>query len=326
MNARCLAAWAALGLLALAVTASCSSGDEKKREPSSGGDDAGGAGDSGSGGSVARAGTGGAAAGGTAGVAAAAATGGASEAGAGGGTEQVANAGQGGAVLVQGGAGGADVEQGGAGGVGASAGQGGAGGALCCDAGDYHANSNQLPQDVCSAWVLVDNADPEQPLLSGGLLRVSTSTNAENQYYTVQAPNLAWPSKLVVEARLRLISGSASTASRAPAFVGFVYGSTHQKNLLQIADGEIFLLTGENTKAVGAAVTTTDALHVYRVEVDTTAGTIEVFYDGQSKLTGVTFVDPSASTDYVSFGEGSNFATGASDWDYVTHNAYVCAE
>lgn len=314
----------------MGVAASCSSGDGKKREmPSSGGGpgDGGGAGDAGNnGGAVSRGGTGGAAAGGTAGVAPTAATGGAAEGGAGGSSEPVSNAGQGGAGLAQGGAGGADLEQGGASGVGASAGQGGAGGAMCCDAGDYHASSNQFPQDVCAAWVPVDTADPEEPALSAGLLRVSTSTNAENQYYGVNAPNLGYPAKFVVEARMQLISGSAATPSRAPAFVGFVLGPALQKNLLQIANGEIFLLSAENTKAASAAVATTDALHVYRMEVDTALGTVEVFYDGQSKLTGVTFADPNGGTPYVNFGEGSNFATGTSDWDYVTHNAYVCAE
>jgi hypothetical protein len=309
-----------LGSFLLGVAASCSSSDDKKREmPSSGGqDDAAGAGAAGK---VGGGGTAAAAAGGrvTAGGADAA-SGNAAEGGAG--ASPVSSAGQGG----DSGQGGAGVAQGGASGVGALAGQSGAGGGACCDAGDYHASSNLFPQEVCGAWAQVDTADPEEPALNAGLLRVATSTNAENQYYGVYAPNLGWPAKFVVEARMQLISGSASTASRAPAVVGFALGPNHQKNALEIASGEIFLLSAENTKAASAAVVTTDALHVYRVEVDTSLGTVEVFYDGQSKLTGVTFSDPNASPQYVSFGEGSIYATGTSDWDYVTHNAYVCAE
>jgi hypothetical protein len=313
MVARRLAPWIALGSFVLGVAASCSGSDGKKREASSGGQaDAGGAGA-----------TANVAGGPTAGVAGSLATaggtgapvgGGATEGGAGGSPALVSNSGQGGVGL-------AEVESGGASGVGGAAGQG----SQCCDAGDYHASSNQFPQDVCSAWVPVDTADPEEPALNAGLLRVSTSTNAENQYYGVYAPNLGWPAKFVAEARMQLISGSASVASRAPAFVGFVLGPNHQKNLLQIANGEIFLLSAENTKAASAAVATTDALHVYRVEVDTALGTVEVFYDGQSKLTGATFTDPNGGSQYVNFGEGSTFATGTSDWAYVTHNAYVCA-
>ena len=54
-------------------------------------------------------------------------------------------------------------------------------------------------------------------------------------------------------------------------------------------------------------------------------GTVEVFYDSQSTLTGKTFADPGASPDFVYFGEGSVFGTGTSDWAYVTHNAFTCA-
>ena len=83
---------------------------------------------------------------------------------------------------------------------------------------------------------------------------------------------------------------------------------------------------GENVAGASAAVTTTDALHVYRLEVDTETGSIEVFFDGVSKLTGKTYTDPNNSPPYILFGEGSLFATGISDWDYVTHNAYVCGD
>jgi hypothetical protein len=310
MIARRLAPWMALGSCVLGVAASCSASDDKRQEMPAGGAGSGGAdsggnlsgGDAAGAGAVAQGGAGGRSSGGSA--------------EGGGGNPAVSNAGQAGA----------GSEHGGASGAGASAGQGGAGGSVCCDAGDYHASSNQFPQDVCSAWAQVDTAEPEEPALSAGLLRVSTSTDTENQYYGVYAPNVGYPAKLVVEARMQLISGSASTPSRAPAFVGFVLGPDHQKNMLQIASGEIFLLSAENTKAASAAVATTDALHVYRIEVDTGLGTVEVFYDGQSKLTGVTFTDPNASPQYVAFGEGSTYATGTSDWDYVTHNAYVCGE
>ena len=53
---------------------------------------------------------------------------------------------------------------------------------------------------------------------------------------------------------------------------------------------------------------------------------LEVFYDGGSKLKGTTFVDPNGSPPYILFGEASLFATGISDWDYVTHNAFQCAQ
>ena len=181
-----------------------------------------------------------------------------------------------------------------------------------------------MPNAVCSGWELVNNANTELPELLGGYLRLSTSTVAENQYYMVPPEGLKTPAKLVIEARMQLISGSASTAYRAPANFGFVLST--KKNLLMIANGEIFILTGENTKGASAAVATTDAMHVYRMEVDTALGNVEVFYDDVSKLTGSTFADPNGSPDFLYFGDGSLYGTGVSDWAYFTHNADACAD
>ena len=203
-------------------------------------------------------------------------------------------------------------------------GNGGAGGAACCSTSAYQSSSQLLPTDVCSGWQLVNNADTEVPQLLGGYLRLSTSTVAENQYYMVPAEGLKVPAKLVLEARMQLVSGSASVAHRAPANFGFVLNN--QKNLLMIGSGEIFLLSAENTKGASAAVATTDGFHVYRLEVDTALGNVEVFYDGVSKLTGKTFAEPTVAPDFLYFGDGSLYGTSVSDWAYFTHNADACAD
>jgi hypothetical protein len=206
---------------------------------------------------------------------------------------------------------------------GGGADNGGAGGAACCSTSAYQSSSQLLPTDVCSGWQLVNSANPEVPQLLGGYLRLSTSTVAENQYYMVPPEGLKVPAKLVIESRMQLISGSASAAYRAPANFGFVLND--QKNLLMIGSGEIFILSAENTKGASAAVATTDGFHVYRMEVDTALGNVEVFYDGVSKLTGKTFAEPSAAPDFLYFGDGSIYGTGVSDWAYFTHNADACS-
>ena len=180
---------------------------------------------------------------------------------------------------MDGGVGGGDAA-----GAAAVGGADGRGGAACCEASEFRASSQVLPHVACPAWQLIDSAEPEEPGFVASGLRLSTSTNAENLYYAVASDNLSVPSTLVIEARVKLISGSSSTASRAPASFGFSYGGTHQKNLLQIANGSIFLLSSENVAGASASVATTDDFHVYRLEVDTETGSIEVFYDGGSKL------------------------------------------
>jgi hypothetical protein len=305
-----------LTLLSFGVAASCGSSEEK-HAVAAGGDDQGG--DAGA--SAGRAGSAGSAGNaGSVGTAGALASGG--EAGNAG---SMPSAGAGNDAAGQGGASGQGGNEPIAGNGGASGpgGAGGAGGAACCSTSSYQASSQLLPNAVCSGWELVNGADTELPQLPGGYLRLSTSTVAENQYYKVAPEGLKAPAKLVIEARMQLISGSASAAYRAPANFGFVLDG--KKNLLMIADGEIFILSAENTKGTSAAVATTDAMHVYRMEVDTALGTVEVFYDGVSKLTGSTFADPNGTPNFLYFGDGSLFGTGVSDWAYFTHNADACA-
>lgn len=313
---RSFGVWACLTLLCVGVAASCGSSGEKQAV-AGGGDDQGGAGGE-AGASGGRAGSAGSTANsGSAGTAGSLAGGG--DAG-------------GGGVASGGGAGGSAAGEGnasGQGGVGQGggeplAGNGGAGGAACCSTSSYQSSSQLLPSEVCSGWQLVNSGDTEAPQLLGGYLRLSTSTVAENQYYMVPPEGLKVPAKLVLEARMQLISGSASVAYRAPANFGFVLNN--QKNLLMIGSGEIFILSAENTKGASAAVATSDGLHVYRMEVDTGLGNVEVFYDGVSKLTGKTFAEPSAAPDFLYFGDGSLYGTGVSDWAYFTHNADACAD
>lgn len=319
---RSFGVWACLTLLCLGVAASCGSSSEKQvvagggddqggaggdRDPSGG--RAGGAGKGGSAGSVATAGTAGSlTSGGDAGGGGVASSGGAEGNAAGEGNAS----GQGGAA----GQGGSD----------AVAGAGGAGGAGCCSTSAYQSSSQLLPTAVCSGWELVNNANTEVPQLLGGYLRLSTSTVAENQYYRVVSDALTVPAKLVIEARMQLISGSASTVYRAPANFSFILNKL--TNSLMIGNGEIFILSAENTKGAAAAVATTDGFHVYRMEVDTALGNVEVFYDGVSKLTGKAFAGAAASLNsfYFYFGDGSIYGTSVSDWAYVTHNVDTCAD
>ena len=69
-----------------------------------------------------------------------------------------------------------------------------------------------------------------------------------------------------------------------------------------------------------AFVDTDDAFHTYRIEVAAN-GSIEVFYDDVSTLTGSSFV--SASLPGISWGEASISALGTSEWTMFSHNAGV---
>jgi hypothetical protein len=179
-----------------------------------------------------------------------------------------------------------------------------------------------LPDTTCTPWMLVDTADPENPVLAAGKLTISTSTDGENVYY--RQTDIITPAELVIEVRVKLLSGSASTPSRAPVFVSYHYGAAKHKNTLFLAEGEAFLLTEENTKGASAAVATTDAAHDYKLVTNTTTHAVEVFRDNVSILTGTAFAeanDPSAVAD-IAWGEASSLANGIAEWERVKHNAH----
>src|SRR6187402_2880572 len=81
----------------------------------------------------------------------------------------------------------------------------------------YDASSGTFPETPC--WKLVDTASPENPVVQGGALVLSTSAASENMYYLWES-SLFFPSTLVFEARMKFVSGSSSTAARAPMVLG----------------------------------------------------------------------------------------------------------
>lgn len=227
--------------------------------------------------------------------------------------------------------GGAASGQGGAAGEGASPGPGGAGGeaggsSSCCDAQvSYTASGSVLPSDdACSPWTLTDTADPEVPTFNGGALRVASSADAEHMYFIHSAANLSFPDVFVFEARMKFVSGTGSTASRAPASMGFVYGAQHMKNMLQMSATEVFILESENVKGDKITFDTTSDFHTYRIVADTQTNTLQVFIDDVLELSGNSFADPN-SDPFVLFGESSLYAYGVSEWQFAKHNAYRCS-
>ncbi len=199
-------------------------------------------------------------------------------------------------------------------------GMGGAGGAGGNDT-VYDAAGNVPPHLACPLWTLVDTANPEDPTVTGGVLTLATSDDSEIQYYFQSGAAVITPPTLIIEAEVKLISGSSSNATRAPIGIGFTIDTDFEKNVLYIADGEIFILTGENTKGASANVATTDDFHIYRIEVNTTSGVVTVFRDNVQVLTGATFTDPSNTENRVRFGPSSTLANGVSEWKMVRHNA-----
>ncbi len=98
---------------------------------------------------------------------------------------------------------------------------------------------------------------------------------------------------LVIEARVKLGSGSTSAATRAPIVVAATT-SPNVGSALWIGEDEIFINNADFVKGPTANVDTDDAFHTYRIEV--TGASVDVFYDGALTLTGSTFTSVPGAT------------------------------
>jgi hypothetical protein len=184
----------------------------------------------------------------------------------------------------------------------------------------YDAGSGEFPYDGCAGWSPTTNPST-MAMLDNGELVLATTTQAENLSYTQASPAVGTPAQLVISFRMRLVSGTSDHNSRAPAIVGFVTSDEYRQALLLIEDGAIALTSAPNTRGPDVAVATSDALHDYRIEVDTSTGDIDVYHDAALVLEGVTYTDPNHRAPIVYWGEISIRAFGESRWTFFQHNA-----
>src|SRR2546425_2416326 len=184
---------------------------------------------------------------------------------------------------------------------------------------EWNANTGQFPDAASPAWKLVNTATPLNPVLSAGKLVINTTDPVSNMYY-VQSANISFPSHTVIEARLRLVSGTTLNPARAPADIGF-FTAPFVGNVFFIGQGEVFLLSGDLTRGQTATVDTQSVFHNYTIIIDN--GTkIQVLQDNVPILSGSTFTSTNQpSTPEILFGEASTAAAGTSEWEFVRHNA-----
>jgi len=190
-----------------------------------------------------------------------------------------------------------------------------------CHRAAWDASEAVLPDLDCPPWTEIDSAPADEPVLGAGGVTLATANDAENLAYVHERVDAGTRARIAF--RMRLVSSTSSASWRSGAGVAFTFGPTRQKNSLYVGDGEIFLLSAENTRGMAASVPTTDAMHDYVIEVDRTTGAVSVSYDGTPTLTGSLFVTPSDTvTDRILWGELSMVAHGESVWESFEHDAF----
>ena len=181
-------------------------------------------------------------------------------------------------------------------------------------AGDavWTAASGMYPTNVNPPWFL--SGYPGTPVLDPGALRLR-GTNSYLGYFQGDSGrsdlDLDIPTNLVLEARVRLVSGTAK-----------IYFVTQLgvENWLSIGADEISVNAGARTvRGAAASVDTDDAFHTYRVEVHgvTTGSTFQVFYDGILTLTGALYFQDEGQFPEIFWG---SYPIGESLWQSFKHN------
>lgn len=184
--------------------------------------------------------------------------------------------------------------------------------------------SGQTPEQACPAWTLVDTAPGADPVLSNGVLTLSTAANAQDMFYMQTALTMPLPDPVVIEARLEFVSGQSSLGNRGPVAIA-VTTAPNMGTLFFVGANQIFLTGTGDVRGDTAAVDTEAAFHVYHIEI-TAAGAVTVRYDGTPTLTGTTYpsVPAFGPTPRILWGEGSIVAFGTEQWSSFRHNAATC--
>jgi len=184
----------------------------------------------------------------------------------------------------------------------------------------WEASSGIPPNLDNPSWTLLDTATPEDPVLSAGFITLETSDDSEVMFYSQLEPDIAIGHPLIIEVRMRLLSGTSSSLSRAPAVVTFST-AVNVGNALQIGVGEIFVNDANLAKGQSASVDTS-AFHTYRIEIEA-SGDFTVFYDGVPTLSGQEFTNAAFNgpTPRIVWGMGSTLSHGEAEWVYAEHNA-----
>jgi len=176
---------------------------------------------------------------------------------------------------------------------------------------------------------------PSQPLLTNDYMVIETHgyITAENQgverdmYF--ETTNLVPVDPLIIEFEVQYVSGTVSQFGRAPIFIGFAI-APHVLGLLGIVGDGIFLSKDVAERYTSAGVSTDNAFHSYRIEVDhpmtaaASSNQVRVYQDGSFVMAGPmggTGGNALTTGPDIFFGDGTQWAESTQRWRSLRHNA-----
>ena len=176
----------------------------------------------------------------------------------------------------------------------------------------WNAASGLLP-DQTGPWEISDGSTVHDPVLSAGVLTLTTEADYSRQmYYGISDAGVAFPA-----------SGSYWIEWRAPVVVGIGFDNGNFATL-EIASDSIWIRNGNNSISASATVDTDDMFHTYRLEVDGQAGgdPVRVYQDGIEVL-AASSVFYNGGTRSAFWGDATILSYGSSEWLAVSTNVAV---
>ena len=187
-------------------------------------------------------------------------------------------------------------------------------------------SSNRLPTEASPPWLVYREPGSAVALdVATGTLMLRTDPASARVTYFQEHDRLAIPDELVIQARVRFVSGTSETPARAPAGIYF-YPAKGIANYLWIGQDEVFVNGGARfARGAAAAVDTDGAFHDYRIEVHgkSEGSPLDVFYDNAPLLSGTLFKDDEDQEPEIAWGDIAYEASGVSEWRSFRHNAAV---
>ncbi|MDQ1303788.1 MAG: putative secreted protein with sorting signal [Pseudomonadota bacterium] len=190
----------------------------------------------------------------------------------------------------------------------------------------WNAAGGLLP-DQAGPWALSDGSTVHDPVLSAGVLTLTTEADYSRQmYYGISDAGVAFPASgsYWIEATLKLGYGaSAAGWWRAPVVVGIGFDNGNFATL-EIASDSIWIRNGNNSISASATVDTDDMFHTYRLEVDGQADgdQVRAYQDGV-ELLAASSVFYNGGTRSAFWGDATILSYGSSEWLAVSTNVAV---
>ena len=188
----------------------------------------------------------------------------------------------------------------------------------------WYGTGGTTPDAAVPQWDLVDNASPENPALSAGVLTIGGSAIAEQMYYSMEGADADFSGQTSywLEARLRVNTQSLTAGWwRAPVTMGIGFAGGGLA-IFELRRDYVYLRDGDNSRAAFRNdLDTDDEFHTWRMEVlgSTAGSTVKVYQDGNLVLSD-NAVYNYGSGDRVFWGDSSIIAGGRSEWTYVATN------